>query len=71
MKMQQVQHIARSHGLNCGRVTKQQLIMNIQAAEGNFPCFATAFDFECDQHDCLWRQDCFDSVKKLLAGKSR
>lgn len=31
----------------------------IQRAEGNFDCFGTAFDGECDQEACLWRGTCF------------
>ena len=38
-------------------IKKEVLIRSIQAAEGNFPCFATAKDY-CDRLECCWRNDC-------------
>jgi hypothetical protein len=38
---------------------KAELIGAIQRAEGNFDCFGTATEEECDQEECLWREDCF------------
>jgi len=38
-------------------IKKEVLIHSIQAAEGNFPCFATAKDY-CDRLECCWRNDC-------------
>ncbi|MFQ5488468.1 MAG: SAP domain-containing protein [Gammaproteobacteria bacterium] len=65
MNMQEIREIARSHGLKTGKQTKITLIRNIQRAEGNFDCFATASDGDCSQQDCLWRQDCLAlSVKQ-------
>jgi hypothetical protein len=42
---------------------KADLIRAIQRAEGNFDCYGTATEEECDQEECLWREECFhDSV---------
>jgi hypothetical protein len=41
---------------------KEDLIVAIQKAEGNFPCFKTANGI-CDQIDCMWREECLD-IKK-------
>ncbi len=58
MNMQQIREIARDHGLKVARQSKLTLVREIQRAEGNFDCFATAVDGYCDQQDCLWRKDC-------------
>jgi hypothetical protein len=71
MNMQEVREIARRRGLSRpGRVTKLQLIRNIQNAEGNFPCFATALQAQCDQSGCLWQPDCFSTARKAAADRS-
>ncbi len=59
MKVQQIREIARSKGLQPGKAEKIELIKAIQRGEGNFDCFATAYDGMCDQAGCLWREDCF------------
>ncbi|OGS75278.1 MAG: SAP domain-containing protein [Gallionellales bacterium GWA2_55_18] len=64
MKMEEVRSIAKSHGISPGKFSKTELIKYIQANEGNFDCFATAYDRECDQADCKWRADCFEFACK-------
>lgn len=63
MKLGEIRTIAKSHSINPGRLSKTELIRSIQSAEGNFDCFATASDGECDQADCLWRDDCFEVAR--------
>jgi hypothetical protein len=46
---------------------KVELVRLLQQAEGNFDCFATAIDGECDQLDCIWREDCFDLAQRQQA----
>lgn len=58
MNMQEIKHIAKDYGIKTTRMTKAQLIKQIQVAEGNFDCFATPVNAECDQIGCLWRDDC-------------
>jgi hypothetical protein len=57
MKMQEIRKIAKKWNVNVrvGR-TKQDIIRDIQKMEGYTPCFGTKK--ECDQYDCLWREDC-------------
>ena len=62
MKIQRVREIAREQGLNTGQADKAELIKAIQIKEGNFDCFATAYEGECDQAGCRWREDCFAAV---------
>ena len=64
MNMQEIRHIAKESGIKTGRLSKARLIQTIQQVEGNFDCFATAFDGFCDQTGCLWRNDCFEAAKK-------
>ena len=59
MKLEDIRTIAKSHSIKPGHLSKTELIKSIQTDEGNFDCFATAYDGECDQADCLWREDCF------------
>lgn len=55
---------AKTLGLKTGRISKINLVRNIQRSEGNFDCFATAFDGVCEQKDCMWQEECFVSAKK-------
>jgi hypothetical protein len=65
MNMQDVRGRAKEFGIKTSRMSKAELIQNIQLAEGNFNCFATAVDGVCDQLDCLWREDCFAAARKM------
>ena len=63
MKIQKIRDIARGQGLEPGKAEKVELIRAIQRKEGNFDCFATAYDGVCDQSGCLWRDDCFATAR--------
>jgi hypothetical protein len=65
MQMQEIRNIAKEIGLKTSRLSKVDLVRQIQTAEGNFSCFATAIDGDCDQTGCIWREDCFAAAKKL------
>lgn len=65
MKMQEIREMAKGYNIKTSRMSKMQLIQEIQLSEGNFDCFASAIDGECDQMGCIWREDCFESAKKL------
>lgn len=64
MNMQEIHHIARVCGIHPEHMYKIELIRSIQHAEGNYDCFATACNGECDQLDCRWRQDCFEAATR-------
>lgn len=66
MQMQEIREIAKVYGIKTSKLSKETIIKQIQRTEGNFDCFATALDHQCDQTGCLWREDCF-----ALAGKKR
>jgi len=65
MNMQEIRVLAKDMGIKSARMSKVSLIQTIQLTEGNFSCFASASNGECDQLQCLWRDDCFMSAKKL------
>jgi hypothetical protein len=64
MKMSEIRQIAREKGLTPGKEDKVGLIRMIQHQEGNFDCFATAYDGVCDQTQCSWRGDCFEAARR-------
>ncbi len=65
MNMQEIRVMAKDFGIKTSRMTKAGLIHAIQLQEGNFNCFASARNGECDQMSCIWRKDCFSEAKKL------
>jgi len=65
MNMQEIRVMAKDFGIKTSRMSKAALIQNIQLSEGNFGCFSSATNAECDQVKCLWREDCFSAAKKL------
>lgn len=67
MHMQLIRNIAQEHGIKAGKMTKVNLVREIQKTEGNNACFATDIDGVCDQANCLWRDDCATNAKKVLA----
>ena len=64
MKMEEIRSIAKSHHIKPDHLSKAELIKTIQIEEGNFDCFATACSGECDQVNCIWREDCFAAALK-------
>lgn len=58
MKIQRIREIAKKNGIASGKLDKTELIRAIQKAEGNNNCFATPSVRECNQMNCLWREDC-------------
>jgi len=63
MKLDNIRTLAKSISINPGKLSKTELIRKIQLEEGNFDCFATAHGGECDQMNCLWREDCFAAAQ--------
>lgn len=66
MVMQEIRDIARGNGIKPGNMSKVVLVRTIQESEANTVCFATATSSECEQHGCLWRNDCLATDKKGL-----
>jgi len=64
MNLQEIRNVAQNHGLKLGKCSKLDMVRQIQLEEGNFACFGTAIDGECDQSACLWKKDCLVSSKR-------
>ncbi len=64
MNVKEIQVFARNRGIKPGRLNKINLVRLIQREEGNFDCFATAYDGVCDQTNCYWREDCLKLAVK-------
>lgn len=63
--MQEIRGLAKNLGIKTSRMSKAGLIREIQINEGNFNCFASAVNGECDQSQCVWRNDCFVAAEKI------
>jgi hypothetical protein len=62
MKLEEIRSIAKSRSINPAKLSKTELIKFIQMEEGNFDCFASAYNGECNQSGCKWREDCFTAA---------
>lgn len=60
MKLREIKVIAKGKDVKAGNMKKAELIKAIQRAEGNTDCFGAATSGECDQTNCLWREDCLN-----------
>jgi hypothetical protein len=71
MQIQTIRSIAKERGIAAGKLGKADLIRTIQRAEGNFDCFGSAINGQCDQMFCRWREDCLPApvaaVKKAAS----
>jgi hypothetical protein len=65
MNVTEIRQIAKQHGVKPGKLSKIELVREIQRTEGNFDCFATANNSDCDQTACLWREDCFSMAPSI------
>lgn len=62
MKLEEIRSIAKSRSINPAKLSKIELIKSIQMDEGNFDCFSSAYNGDCDQTGCKWREDCFSTA---------
>ena len=67
MNLQEIRVLAKDYGIKTSGINKTKLIQTIQLTEGNFDCFASAKNAECNQMKCIWRDDCFAAAKKALS----
>ena len=58
MKIQEIQKIAKSMGINTFRMKKTDIVRAIQRAENNMDCFYTPRVEYCGELLCLWREEC-------------
>jgi hypothetical protein len=58
MNIEEIREIARQHQINPEGLSQLELIRAIQGNEGNVNCYATSYVHDCNQHACLWRENC-------------
>lgn len=58
MKITTIKEKAKEVGVKPGKIKKIDLIHAIQNAEGNTPCFSSVGAKECEEENCLWKEDC-------------
>ena len=58
MKIQEVREKAKNMGIKTSGMRKTDLIRTIQRVENNIECYATERIGSCEEHSCLWRDDC-------------
>ena len=58
MHINEVRKLAKKMNINSFGIKKKELIRSIQRAENAFDCFATERLEYCNEHICLWREDC-------------
>ena len=58
MNIKKIREIAQKMDLNYKNMIKTELIRAIQRAEGYSDCFARINVNDCNQMNCLWREDC-------------
>jgi hypothetical protein len=63
VKMPEIKQIAAEKGIKAGKMKKVELVRAIQAAEGNYDCFATDRIEDCPEAGCYWREDCEKEFK--------
>jgi hypothetical protein len=60
--------LAKQHRIADVSGGKAEIIRGIQLAEGNFDCYASAAEGECDQGACRWRDDCLPESTQVRLG---
>jgi len=71
MKIEDIRTLARAMGVKPGKLNKTLLIHSIQRHEGNFDCFGSAVNGDCDQQACGWREDCLPAARKKPASAKK
>lgn len=60
MNIEAVHATAKPPSIKPDKLSITALTKTVQSDEGNFNCYGTALSCECDQVNCLWREDCLD-----------
>ncbi len=58
MTFNEIRKMAGGMGINTYRMKKADLVRRIQQAENNIECYGTERVAYCNEHECLWRNDC-------------
>ncbi len=58
MKFNDIRKMAKSMHINTYRMKKADIIHAIQRRENNIECYGTDRVRICNEHACMWREDC-------------
>jgi hypothetical protein len=64
MNMTELKKKAIGMGIQPGKKRRHEIILEIQIAEGNAPCYGTN-DGTCRHEDCCWLDDCAEQRERL------
>jgi len=64
MHINVIRKFAKQMNVNTFRMNKTDMIRSVQRAENTFDCFATERVESCNEHACLWREDCISVNNK-------
>jgi hypothetical protein len=64
MHINDIRQFAKQMNVNTFGMNKTDIIRSVQRAENNFGCFATERLEHCNEHACLWREDCISANNK-------
>ena len=57
---------SQKNRIDSAGMSKVDIVRAVQRKEGNFDCFATAYEVVCSPNDCLWRDDCIATSARWL-----
>ena len=68
MTYNEIRKMASGMGIKTYRMKKADLVRGIQQAESNIECYGTERVDYCNEHECLWRNDCLSLNSNKKAG---
>jgi len=63
MKYNDIRNMAKGMGINSYGTKKKELIQAIQRGENNINCYGTVRVNDCNENNCLWREDCLSDLQ--------
>lgn len=68
MTFNEIKRMAKGMGINTYRMKKTDLVRGIQQSESNIECYGTERVGYCNEHECLWRNDCLSANRNMKVG---
>lgn len=62
MILNEIKNMATKMNVDTDRISQNEIILAIQKAEGNIPCFGTDRKYHCPETNCLWEEDCKNTL---------
>ncbi len=58
MTLKEIKKMAGKMSVKIKGISQDDIILAIQEAEGNIPCYKTEKKYDCQETNCLWEEDC-------------